>query len=776
METVSSFSVLHVPAHPLLHASNCGRIASVFTPFFFSHVELQDVRCLFVQTILSLRTMMQKRGGSVSSSAECTSDSDSESSEERVIAWTTAKIFLTAFLFRALLVCYGPVHDYLFDVNFTDVDYKVFTDAAAYVRRGRSPYERATYRYTPLLAWLLVPNTVWPEFGKMMFCVLDVAVGYVCYEMATTLLLARMSSKRTHSQITRKAKQAIVMFWLANPLTAIISARGNADVVVCAAVVYTLRLLLNNQWLLAAMVHGLIAVQLKIYPLIYLPSIFLYISNVRIATGYLDYCRKFLLNWKGFVFVLVSLISFALSVLVYFLLYGNRYLHESLLYHISRTDTRHNFSPYFYSFYLLDGEATFSQLIGRIAFGPQAALIFFISIRFYDDLPFCWMLITMVFIAFNKVCTSQYFVWFICLLPIAQRSIEMSLKRSVVLSSMWIIAQATWLLPAYFLEFWGVDSFLFIWLASLLFFSTNVFLVVQLITHYRDPFQSSRKQKGVVMVFYLIGLGLGDAEDITVKGLNTVKKCVRVYLEAYTSILSCALDKSKLEHFYGKEVIMADRELVEQRSDELLAGAEVSDVCMLVVGDPFGATTHSSLMLRARDLGIPVKVIHNASIINAVACCGLQLYSFGETVSIVMWTDSWQPDSYYDKIAANRSRGLHTLCLLDIKVKEQSVDNLLRGREIYEPPRYMSCSEAAKQLLQIAERKEKAGVQPAYSAETLCVGLARIGWKNQKIVSCSLSEMVLMDMGEPLHSLVIVGDMHPIEMDMLKAFSTCSHS
>uniref|UniRef100_A0A914RQ08 GPI alpha-1,4-mannosyltransferase I, catalytic subunit n=1 Tax=Parascaris equorum TaxID=6256 RepID=A0A914RQ08_PAREQ len=186
--------------------------------------------------------------------------------------------------------------------------------------------------------------------------------------------------------------------------------------------------------------------------------------------------------------------SFALSILVYFLLYGNRYIYESLLYHISRTDTRHNFSPYFYSFYLLDGETTFSQLVGRIAFGPQAALILLISVRFYDDLPFCWMLLTMAFIAFNKVCTSQYFLWFISLLPIAQRSIEMSLKRSVVLSSMWVIAQAIWLLAAYFLEFWGVNSFLFIWLASLLFFSTNVFIVAQLITHYRDPFQNLKRE------------------------------------------------------------------------------------------------------------------------------------------------------------------------------------------------------------------------------------------------------------------------------------------
>lgn len=42
----------------------------------------------------------------------------------------------------------------------------------------------------------------------------------------------------------------------------------------------------------------------------------------------------------------------------------------------------------------------------------------------------------------------------------------------------------------------------------------------------------------------------------------------------------------------------------------------------------------------------------------------MQLYSFGETVSIPFWTDEWRPDSFCEKIQANLERGLHTLCLL----------------------------------------------------------------------------------------------------------------
>lgn len=76
------------------------------------------------------------------------------------------------------------------------------------------------------------------------------------------------------------------------------------------------------------------------------------------------------------------------------------------------------------------------------------------------------------------------------------------------------------------------------------------------------------------------------------------------------------------------------------------------------------ATTHTDLVVRAKKLGVDVKVVHNASVMNAIGVCGLQLYRYGETVSIPFFTDAWRPDSFYEKIQRNRKLGLHTLCLL----------------------------------------------------------------------------------------------------------------
>lgn len=132
------------------------------------------------------------------------------------------------------------------------------------------------------------------------------------------------------------------------------------------------------------------------------------------------------------------------------------------------------------------------------------------------------------------------------------------------------------------------------------------------------------------------------------------------------------------EELYGKSLILADRDMIETESDEILRDAHNQDVALLVVGDPFGATTHTDILLRARALAIPTRVIHNASIMNAVGACGLQLYNFGQTVSLVFFTDTWRPDSFYDRVRENADLGMHTLILLDIKVKEQSEENLIR--------------------------------------------------------------------------------------------------
>ncbi|XP_043686877.1 diphthine methyl ester synthase [Vespula pensylvanica] len=272
-------------------------------------------------------------------------------------------------------------------------------------------------------------------------------------------------------------------------------------------------------------------------------------------------------------------------------------------------------------------------------------------------------------------------------------------------------------------------------------------------------------------MLYMIGLGLGDAKDITVKGLEIIRKCSRVYLESYTSILS--VDQKILEDFYGCSLIIADRDLVESDADLILSNVENEDIAFLVVGDPFGATTHTDLVLRAQEKGAKVKVIHNASILSAIGCCGLQLYSFGETVSIPYWTETWQPDSFYDKIASNRERGLHTLCLLDIKVKEPTLESILSKKKVYMPPKYMSVAEASNQLSSILEKKRKDGNESlAFTEHSLVVGLARIGSEDQNIIACSLQEMKEIDLGKPLHSLIIPAEkLHPLETSFLRQYA-----
>jgi len=181
---------------------------------------------------------------------------------------------------------------------------------------------------------------------------------------------------------------------------------------------------------------------------------------------------------------------------------------------------------------------------------------------------------------------------------------------------------------------------------------------------------------------------------------------------------------------------------------------------------------------------------------NAVGACGLQLYNFGQTVSLVFFTDTWKPDSFYDRVRENAGLGLHTLVLLDIKVKEQSEENLARfvgfllfpglqlpdlsgddrGRKIYEPPRYMSIPQAVSQLLEIESLRAENVLSPK---TTLAIALSRVGGDagDQRIVCGTLEELSQQPQeafGEPLHSLVIVGKrLHHLEVEYAEAYAVC---
>jgi diphthine methyl ester synthase len=285
------------------------------------------------------------------------------------------------------------------------------------------------------------------------------------------------------------------------------------------------------------------------------------------------------------------------------------------------------------------------------------------------------------------------------------------------------------------------------------------------------------------MVLYVIGLGLGDERDITLRGLESVKKCSKLFLEYYTSILG--IDNQKLSEFYGVPVVLADRNMVESEAEQIYKPALTENIGLLVVGDPLCATTHTDIILRARDLGIQVEIIHNTSVMGAIASSGLQLYRFGYTISIPYFEENWRPSSFYQRIHYNNLGGMHTCALLDIKVKEPNYEAMAMGKVKWMPPRFMSINTAIEQLLEVEEREGMGLAGPT----TRAVGMARLGQPTQLIVYGTLAELRRVDFGPPLHTLALVcrdcpaGEgfggpgseaivgLHPIEEDYLKHFS-----
>ncbi|WP_099209969.1 diphthine synthase [Thermococcus henrietii] len=254
------------------------------------------------------------------------------------------------------------------------------------------------------------------------------------------------------------------------------------------------------------------------------------------------------------------------------------------------------------------------------------------------------------------------------------------------------------------------------------------------------------------MALYFIGLGLYDEKDITLKGLETARKCDKVFAEFYTSLLA-GTTIDKVEELIGKPIVRLSREDVELNFEKIvLPEAKEKDVAFLTAGDPMVATTHSDLRIRAKKAGVESYVIHAPSIYSAVAVTGLQIYKFGKSATVAYPEKNWFPTSHYDVIRENRERGLHTLLFLDIKAERN---------------RYMTANEAMEILLQVEEMK-KEGV---FTPETLVVVLARAGSLNPTIRAGYVKNMINEDFGRQPHVLIVPGRLHIVEAEYLVEFA-----
>ncbi|KAL8859703.1 MAG: hypothetical protein Q9178_003818 [Gyalolechia marmorata] len=407
--------------------------------------------------------------------------------------FTPTRVFSGAIALRVIFLFYGLLQDAYSPVKYTDIDYMVFTDAARYVSQGLSPYERETYRYTPLLAWILIPTswpgTFWFSFGKLLFAISDVVAGWFIFIILQAPEGGAMTAERA-------LKYASV--WLLNPMVATISTRGSSEGLLAVMVVALLWAVIRRRIALAGILLGL-SVHLKIYPFIYGASIIWSLESPRTSTpvhkrsstptdsieqlSSIKRIFKFF-NRSRTILITSSLTTFISLNLLMYAIYFKPFLQHTFLYHLTRIDHRHNFSPYNTLLHLSSAapDKVSSLKLESLAFIPQIAIsAVLIPIALSKrDLAGTMLAQTFAFVAFNKVCTSQYFLWYLILLPfyLPTSSFLSRPHLGILALTLWISTQALWLHQAYNLEFLGLSTFVpGLFVGGILFFGVNIWVL-----------------------------------------------------------------------------------------------------------------------------------------------------------------------------------------------------------------------------------------------------------------------------------------------------------
>eukprot|EP00475_Leptophrys_vorax_P034129 TRINITY_DN5474_c0_g1_i4.p1 TRINITY_DN5474_c0_g1~~TRINITY_DN5474_c0_g1_i4.p1 ORF type:complete len:318 (-),score=78.13 TRINITY_DN5474_c0_g1_i4:98-1051(-) len=317
---------------------------------------------------------------------------------------------------------------------------------------------------------MMIPNiTLHPAFGKVVFSLFDI--------FSAALINGHLKSKKIENS------HLYAWLFLFNPLVINLSTRGSADILVVYLVLVCLRLFSGRNVFFSSLFYGF-AVHFKIYPIIFAPSLLVLFRNKE---------RFYLPTWSQvFVSILSSGTFFGLTYWTYWA-FGHEGLFESLLYHVARKDNRHNFSLYSYAQYLTFSLPS-SKVVSILTFLPQIILACLITYKFTRvDLSLTWLLLTMVFVTFNKVVTAQYFVWYFSLLPLVVPYLSQSSLKLFAMLVMWLAAELHWNFWAVSLESTGSNTFTAMWIANIIFFFVNVFMIIQVISGYQPRVENEIK-------------------------------------------------------------------------------------------------------------------------------------------------------------------------------------------------------------------------------------------------------------------------------------------
>jgi diphthine synthase len=242
-------------------------------------------------------------------------------------------------------------------------------------------------------------------------------------------------------------------------------------------------------------------------------------------------------------------------------------------------------------------------------------------------------------------------------------------------------------------------------------------------------------------MLYFVGLGID--QSISLKSLQALSSCEKIYYESYTSP---RVNDEVLSQFSAlPKVEVVKREFVED-GREILEASKKGNISLVCSGDPMVATTHQELRTRAIKEGVKTKIIHGSSILSSVGGeLGLHSYNFGRIVTV---TREPMQFTAYNTIYDNLLRGLHTIILLEW---DESRDFFL------EPA-------AAVKGLESAERDLRHGV---LDSSTFVFLASRLGSDSASLSGLTFEELKSADVGAPPHVLVLPGKLHYTELESL---------